>query len=201
MYACLLCCAHRILINAWGHYGAVLYDPKTNHIVRLLGDRHYSGGDTETKIQHRFDENIRKAFGEYMQCYEKRELCVIEAGVYEFYRDEPYFKQSNVPVISFDFRESLHAHIGDLYFLYFPYKKIRMEWNIFLEHFKERFEKSCCDYDDILEKSLMGYRKKIADEMKEIESFFVQAIDNVGFNHSNIAKKSITFYSTKIHFR
>lgn len=63
--------------HAFGKFGAVAHDPKTGHVVRLLGDRHeYSSKDPAEK---QFMKNAIPALNTYLTT-DAPEIFVVEAG-------------------------------------------------------------------------------------------------------------------------
>ena len=65
-------------LSAWAYYGAVLHDPKTGHIVRLLGDRHAAHSSDE-KNEKIFMKNAHSAVDRYLQT-KAPEIFLVEAG-------------------------------------------------------------------------------------------------------------------------
>lgn len=63
-------------LHAWAYYGAVLHDPKTGHIVRLLGDRHGHFGD---KLEQEFMKNMIPSLNTYLTT-KAPEIFIVEVG-------------------------------------------------------------------------------------------------------------------------
>lgn len=118
------------IMHAWGNCCYVLHDPKTDHIVRLLGDRHACYIDTgkEAETEHEFIENVRIPFENYLQQKNTPEICIVESGgikpedlknifwchdlmthlvVFGYGIDHDtcgILKKPCIPIVSFDFR-------------------------------------------------------------------------------------------------
>lgn len=83
-FAAAMC--SNMALQAWGYYGAVLHDPKTGHIVRLLGDRHvgwpgYMAENVRESCESKFVENIVPSLDRYLKT-PAQEIFLVESGQY-----------------------------------------------------------------------------------------------------------------------